>query len=162
VASLESDPGLSKLLALTAATVEPTIETLSVLHQAIAADSIVDRYLWPADQEVGQLWTDLDLTGRRIVASGTYYGPSRYLEVVDRITDEVLWSYEPDGRSVAIGPSFFSPDGVVVVAGAVWDQAETQPDQGVIGAFVWDAATGRMIRHIDLGPCGGFVTDVSD
>ena len=162
VAALGSDPGLAKLLTLTAAQTDPSIETLAVLHEALAADAVVDRYRWPPEQTVGQLWTDVDRTGGLIVASGTFFGPSDHLEVVDRSTDAVLWSYPPAGTPVAVGPAFFSPDGRLVVAGVASRGGAARPPAGAIGAFVWDARTGRLVRRVDLGRCGGFAADVSD
>jgi WD40 repeat protein len=162
VAALDTDPGLAKLLALSAAEVDPSIETLAVLHQAFAADAVIDRYQWPADRTGGQLWTDIDPDGRRIAAAGTYYGPSDHLELVDLMTDEVLWMYPGTASTVAVGPAFFSRDGRTVVGGVASGAGETRPDADAVGAFVWDAQTGEELRHLSLGPCGGYVTDISD
>jgi len=162
VVVLATDPGLAALLALTSITAadQPTTTATSVLHEAIAANSVVDRYQWPADRTVGLLWTDLDPSGELIAASGLLYGPADHVEVVDRDADEVLWSYPAAPSPVMVGPAFFSSDGRRLIAG-IAAAGGARPAADEVGGFVWDARSGAPIRHLDLGPCGGFVSDVS-
>jgi WD40 repeat protein len=144
-----------------------------VLHQVFAADPIIARYSWPKDQHVdtGCLWTDLDPTGRVLVASGGGGCPTSHLEVADPRTGTVLWSY-PTGDVAAasgggfIGPSWFSADGSEVIAGLYWGpprSPDVPPPSGVaLGVTIWDAHTGGSKKTIDVGPCGGEVTAVSE
>jgi hypothetical protein len=173
--ALDQDPSLAKLLALEAIAVadKPSFQSSTLLHQALAADPIIARYRWPAGQQNGELWTDLDPTGRLLVASGGGGHPTSHLEVADARTGTVLWSY-PAGAAAAaggasgfIGPSWFSADGKQVIAGLYWGEPATRPGEpppsGVaLGAMIWDAHTGQLQRRIDLGPCGGQVTGVSE
>lgn len=49
-----------------------------------------------------------------------------------------------------------------MIAGVYWDDPDAEPpplDQ--LGAFIWDAQDGHLERRVDLGPCGGIVTAVS-
>ncbi|HEU0235241.1 MAG TPA: LuxR C-terminal-related transcriptional regulator [Candidatus Limnocylindrales bacterium] len=163
VVALGADPSLAVLLALTSITTtnQPTSTVTSVLHEAIAADSVVDRYEWSVDRTVGLLWTDLDTSGELIAASGQSYGPADHVEVVDRRVDQILWSYPVTPSAVVVGPAFFSSDGRQLIAG-IAAAGDARPTEDELGVFVWDARSGLPIRRFDLGPCGGLVTDVSD
>ena len=121
---------------------------------------------WPADRPVSNLITDLDPTGRYLVASGFLFdAPHNYLEVVDRQTNHVLWSFEPTDDSLAVGIGQFSPDGDRVVFG-VWREqappADSASSTDDVGIRVRDARTGEEIERLDVGPCGGAVTAVSE
>ena len=109
VAARDRDPSLSKLLAIEALSFEgaPTYQSTSVLHQVLAADPVVARYTWPDDQDVGWLWTDIDPTGKLLVASGTKWAASNHLEVADARSGKVLWSYPDHDLGVSIGSSYF-------------------------------------------------------
>jgi DNA-binding SARP family transcriptional activator/WD40 repeat protein len=160
LAALDTDPGLAKLLALSAAElVEPSVETLAVLHRAYATDGIVDRYRWPAEHELRELAIDLHPDGTRLVASGIWKGPSTHVEVYDFTRDEVIWDWDTGDPDLVIDMPFFSPDGRWVVASVVWQPQEGRdeaPPAGLVGAMFWDADTGELIRRTDLGTCGGF------
>ena len=95
LAARDQDPSLAKLLAVEAMNVvaTPTYQSTSVLHQVLAADPVIARYSWPKDRPGLELWTDLDPSGRLLVASGGGGNPTRYLEVADARTGKVLWSY---------------------------------------------------------------------
>lgn len=163
IAVLDEDPRLSKLLALSAASIaRPPMESVTALHQAWAADRVIYRYEWPTDRPVDNLFTDIDITGRYVVASG-FYGHSDYLEVTDRTTNGVLWSFDPGDTSITVGNAFFTLDGERVVGGAYREQqppAETEAREPV-GVFVWDRRTGQEIHRWDIGECGAAVIGVS-
>jgi WD40 repeat protein len=166
IAMLDDDPTLSKLLALSAASIaDPPVESLAALHRAWDADRVIYRYEWPTNREVGQLYTDLDPTGRYLVATGFYIDtPHDYLEVVDRATGEILWSVDPADESVGIGYGYFTPDGERVVYGAYRENSPPeQPGAGPseLGVHVRDALTGAEISHWDAGSCGAAVLAVS-
>jgi WD40 repeat protein len=83
----------------------------------------------------------------------------------------VLWSYSTADVGAAseegvIGPAWFSADGSHVIAGLYWGtpiSPDVAPPSGVVlGAMIWDAHSGKLERQIDLGPCGGEVTAVSE
>ncbi len=161
-AVLSSDPALAKLLALTSAmTFEPSLDTLSVIHQAFAADPVIDRYLWPEGRDVGFMWTSVSPDGTQLVAAGCGCAlPSTYLEVYDPENDEVLWSYEVQDERIIVDSPRYSPDGESVVVGLYWLE-ETLPEAGPLGALVFDATGGDVLHHLDLGQCGGTVFGVS-
>jgi class 3 adenylate cyclase len=164
----DKDGSLAKLLAVEATKSGANVTTAqstNVLRQALAADPVIARYSWPTDQPVDWLWTDLDPDGKRLVASGQIWTPSSHLEVADARTGAVLWSYPTGGASATIGagfigPSFFSADGSQVIAGLHWTDPTVAPP-GELGVAIWDAATGKLDRLIDVGPCGGAVAAVS-
>jgi len=169
----DQDADLSKLLAVEAVNLvdTPTYQSTSLLHQVLAADPIIARYSWPSP-DLGELWTVLDPTGRLLVASGGGGFPTKHLEVADARTGTVLWSYPTKDVGTLsgdgfIGPSWFSADGKWVIAGLYWGTPMTtagvEPPSGVaLGVMIWDARTGEFQRRIDLGPCGGQVTGVSE
>ncbi len=173
VAAKDEDASLAKLLTAEAmnAAVAPTYQSTSVLHQVLAADPIIARYSWPKDRHLDELWTNLDPSGRFLVASGGGGSPTNHLEVADATTGTVLWSWSHGDVSAAssdgfVGPSWFSADGTQVIAGLYWgspvSKAGAPPPSGVaLGIMVWDARTGAYQRTIDVGPCGGEVTAVS-
>lgn len=164
---LDEDPGLSKLLAVAAATIDdPPLETLSALHDALAADPVVYRYNWPSGRTpVTMIVPDIDTSGRRLLVTGSWFdGPHDYLEVVDRITDERLWSVDTAELGFGVGYGYFTPGAERVVFGVYRD---TAPDVGaadanaLLGVHVRDAATGAAIDHFDTGQCGAVVLAVS-
>jgi DNA-binding SARP family transcriptional activator/WD40 repeat protein/energy-coupling factor transporter ATP-binding protein EcfA2 len=166
VASLETDPALAKLLAVAAADGgEPSVDALRVLHRALAEDRVVDRYRWPAEHEVQRLTTHLHPDGTRLVAGGSYAGPSTHLEVYDLERDEVSWSYDVGDPALVIDRPRFHPDGATVVAGVLWepeDGRDDDPPRDQLGAVVLDARTGELVEQVELGRCGGMVLGVHD
>lgn len=62
----------------------------------------------------------------------------------------------------ASGHLFFSADGEQVIAGVYWEKPDVEPPADALGAQIRDARTGELVRTIDLGPCGGIVTAVSE
>lgn len=165
ISVMEDDPSLAKLLAVASATVAaPTLDSLSVLHQAWDADKVVDRYAWPDEQTLFQLWPDLDPESQRMVASAN----GDYLEVVDMSTGERLWGHTvtPEGAGVdefEITNAFISDGGEHVVAGHRWFAIPDgfPPDELLrsAGVHVQDALTGELVERFDLGRCGaGLVT----
>ena len=174
LAARDQDPSLSKLLAVEAVNLvdKPTYQSTTVLHQVFAADPIIARYSWSTDRHANrELWTSLDPTGQRLVASGGGGNPTAYLEVVDARTGTVLWSYsagdaDESGAKGFIGPSWFSADGSQVIAGLYWGtpiSPDVAPPSGIVlGVMLWDARSGQLLKTIDVGPCGGQVTGVSE
>lgn len=159
VSFLEDDPALSKLLALSAATVipNPPVETLSALHQAWAADRIAGRYEWPAEQPTANFWADIHPDGQYVVATQEL----GYVEVRDIGSGGVLWSHEFSDGMAVVRPTF-AVDGDVVVAGVIVGadpSATTDSDRA--GAYVWDVLTGEVLHYFELGTCGGAVMGAS-
>ena len=165
VAVMDEDPGLSKLLAIQAASTsaDRPRDLATILHQVLAADAIVDRYRWAGSTPPSRLWTDIDPTGTRLVASGDFLAPSDHLEVVDLSTGAARWSFPQSGQEAEVGPSFFTLDGTRVIAGLYWHALDIEPSADVpLGLFIFDAQSGAVEKRIDLGPCGGLVTSVSE
>jgi WD40 repeat protein len=106
--------------------------------------------------------TDLDPSGRLLVASGYVWAPSAYLEVADARTGTVRWSYSSADTGARIGHSYFSTDGTQVISGLFWDDPHAAPPAGVLGVVIWDAETGELLRRIEVGACGGIVAAVSE
>jgi class 3 adenylate cyclase/WD40 repeat protein len=165
---LADDPLLSKLLAMSALTVvpDPLIETMSVLHRALAADPTVGRYEWPAEQLVNELWVDVDPSGQLAVAAEGFWaipgGRATYIEVRELSTDEVRWQHQYEAGHVVHTP-LFARDGVVVVAGITLRGAPAPiGEDETLGLQVWDASSGEIVGQFDLGPCGGTVEGAAD
>lgn len=166
LAARGDDPSLARLLAVEALNVvdTPTYQSTSVLHQVLAADPVIARWSWPADQpDPGSLWTSLDPAGRLLVASSR-----NRLEVADPRSGTVLWSYptEDAGADPAadfLGQSYFSADGGQVITGLYWSNPDVSPPSGLpLGVLIWDTHGGVLQSKIDMGPCGAFVTAVGE
>ena len=85
--------------------------------------------------------------------------------VVDLPGDRVVWSFRPDSSQAEVEFGRFTPDGSQVVAGvfwAPWDDASVAPPPDALGLFIWDAATGRLVKRIATGPCGAKVKAVAN
>jgi WD40 repeat protein len=162
-AALATDPSLAKLLAAASALAgEPSLDTLSVMHRALAADRIVNRYTGGEAADVKWFWTHLHPDGSRMVAGGYEEVPSTRLEVFDFNEARVLWGFDTLEAAIGIDRPRFTPDGSHVVAGLFWDSEDGgEPPRQHLGARIWNADTGSEVDHIDLGPCGGWVLDVS-
>jgi class 3 adenylate cyclase/WD40 repeat protein/energy-coupling factor transporter ATP-binding protein EcfA2 len=169
LAAVSQDASLAKLLAVEAmrGVSTPSSQATGVLHRVLAADPIVARYSWPKDRHVDVLSTNLDPSGRLLVASGDQDGsPTNYLEVAEATTGKVLWSWSHGDASATsadgvIGPAWFSADGTQVIAGLYWASDAAPPSGVALGVAFWDAHTGRYQKTIDLGPCGARVTAVA-
>ena len=171
VATLDDDPSLSKLLAVTSASVGAlTTESIAALHEAWAADPVVNR-LPAAPRPLNGQFVSIDPSGTRAVVGAGGWPTTltssswNYLEVVDPRTGEVHWTFEPPQASATPFRPFFTPDGAQVVTGVAWVQKPWEapdPPKASVGAFFLDAATGEVVDHIDLGRCGGIVDGISD
>ena len=168
VTVLDEDPGLSKLLALAAASIDdPPLETITALHAAMANDPVVYRYTWPTERPaVTNIVTDLSPSGRRLVASGFWFQkPHDYFEVVDVASDDRLWSVRSDDQGVGLGYGFFSPDETRVVYGSYREEAAPEgldASRDVLGVHVRDPLSGALLQRWDVGPCGAVVVAVSN
>jgi WD40 repeat protein/DNA-binding CsgD family transcriptional regulator len=162
VSVLGEDPSLSKLLAVAAADVAPPDRALeSALHRAMAADAIVDRYALPDDVPLGEHVADLHRDGKLIVTSSIGRAQNA-IAVADLASDQRLWRYESPSATADIGPAFFSPDGLTVVAAVRWDRADgPSPPRDTLGLIILDARTGHVMRRFDTGPCGTELIAVS-
>ncbi|MGI9539299.1 MAG: AAA family ATPase, partial [Miltoncostaeaceae bacterium] len=102
---LDTDPSLSKLLALKAADIDPRTNVLSGLHTALAADK-VERRVPVTHAETGQRsWTRVDPSGRWVVMSGPRVNPRGQMEVFDLETNaqEPVWTFQAEpGALIAI------------------------------------------------------------
>ena len=161
-AALDEDPALAKLLAVASASlVEPDLAMERALHQVWSADRVIDRISWPDDDFV---FAGLDTTGQLILKSAPSGGSEPELvEVIDRQGHQTLWQFEPLPQTT-VGQAFFSTDGAAIIASTFWDpgdDAPQPPDPDVLGLHIWEARTGRLLRHFDVGPCGGEVGAIS-
>jgi WD40 repeat protein len=170
VAAVDDDPSLSKLLAVTSASFgELTTESITALHQAWAADPVVNR-LPAAPRPLNGEYVSIDPSGTRaVVGAGSQFtnltSSWNYLEAIDPRTEEVQWTFEPAQVSAAPFRPFFTADGNEVVTGVIWVQKAfeaSEPPAQSVGAFFLDAETGEIVDHIDLGRCGGIVDGLSD
>jgi WD40 repeat protein len=161
VAALDTDASLAKLLALVAAeAAPPTPGTLAVLRRTLVLD-VRAEYFWPAEHLVGHLWTHLRPDATLLVAAGTYPAGDR-VEVWDISAEALVWSTDVEAMGIGgtgIESPFFSPDGELVVAGIT---AQSEPSPEPVGAVLWDAESGELLRRIDVGHCGAIVDAVSD
>lgn len=177
ISVLDEDPSLAKLLAVASVTVsEPSLQSISALHRVWAADQSVWRY--GGTFEIGLIWADLHPSGDRLVASGAapFDGSGWSFEVVNRYTDEPLWSVDladPQHASAFLAAPFFTADGQSLVAGVFWDPYNTrrlpvpfdgvdEPQPELLGAHIWNADTGALLDRFDLGRCGGVVAAASE
>jgi WD40 repeat protein len=166
VSVLADDPTLSKLLAVTAASFgEPTTESIAALHQAWAADPVVNR-LPPPPQPLNGTYASIDPSGSHAVigGGGDLTASWNHLEVVDPRTGDLEWTFDPPYFSANPVRPLFSPDGSAVVTGVVWVQKpweRPEPDPQSVGAFFLDAGTGEIVQHVDVGRCGGIVSAMS-
>ena len=170
VAAVDDDPSLSKLLAVTSASFgELTTESVAALHEAWAADPVVNR-LPAAPRPLNGEFVSIDPSGTRAVVGAGSQSTNltsswNYLEVIDPRTEEVQWTFEPPQVSAAPFRPFFTADGTQVVTGVIWVQKPFEapdPPAGSVGAFFLDAETGEIVDHINLGRCGGIVDGMSD
>lgn len=188
---VESDPVLAKLLGLAAlehANDEVPFDLRSALRRAMAIDRTVHEYHWVTAPPRTLMSADIHPTLPRIVVGGQWQPPASRLHVYDYQAERVVWSFGvPDSRVVLNEPAF-SADGSLVAVGAeampdlvradelplssgpwLHDDAPlanpvhvpaTEPE--LLGAFLFDADTGDLIRRIPLHDrCGGFVYGVA-
>ncbi|HEX5589472.1 MAG TPA: LuxR C-terminal-related transcriptional regulator [Candidatus Limnocylindrales bacterium] len=166
IASLDEDPTLSKLLALSAASLEdPPLEAISVLHQAFGADRVVGRRDWP-EGTFGWLWFDPDPRGRQaVVTAEPYVNPNQRIEVIDLGTGETRWTWEVDNPGLGVGMGHFTADGTRIVAGvhrdigSVLEGASASADLGV---HVWDATTWDRVAFWGVEGCGAIVIGAAE
>jgi DNA-binding SARP family transcriptional activator/WD40 repeat protein/tRNA A-37 threonylcarbamoyl transferase component Bud32/energy-coupling factor transporter ATP-binding protein EcfA2 len=157
IAALDTDPALAKLLALASIeTAAPTMETISVLRRAMAADVVTARHPWPATFD--------HMVAVALSPDGTlvaYGGPTREdpdvdrLEVVDVATWSVLWSRETRGHGA--DGLYFSPDSDTLVMGmTTWMDGDFP-----LGVDVRSASTGELVAAHPVRACGPTVAGVS-
>ena len=150
---LDEDPELSVLLALEAAGVaDPPIESVSAIHESLAAHHKILTYQWPTDREGEDPFATLSPDGQLLAASSG----GNYIEVVEVDSGERLWSNEFDEGAI-VGAAF-SPDGSGLVATVGWlPSEESALDTDLndeLGAHSFDARTGALIDYLPVGPCG--------
>ncbi|HEU4917670.1 MAG TPA: WD40 repeat domain-containing protein, partial [Acidimicrobiia bacterium] len=151
---LDEDPELSVLLALEAAGISnPPFESVSALHESLAAHHKIFTYQWPGDREAGDLSTRLSPGGSLIAANA---GGS-YIEVVETDSGKRLWSHEfAEGAIVRIA---FSPDDSELVATIGWEPGsrDSVPPLDLkadLGVHRFEALSGEHVDHIPGGECG--------
>jgi len=154
-----SDPSLGRLLAVAAADLmPPDLATEAVLHEAWRADAVLQRITVPAPI------SDVDPAASRIVVMSPADGAPTWLRMLDFATGDEQWRYQPDVPGATMSFALFSPDGSQVVTSLLWapaaDQLGAGPPDG-LGIRVLDAATGDVVRRIDVGRCGAFVVAVT-
>ena len=159
--SLDDDVELSLLLAIEAAgSSDPTIESLSALHESLAAHQKILTYAWPSDQHLGiDLSTVLSPDGSMLVASGG----GTYVEVVDVESGDRLWGHDFGGNGITRA-TFTQDSARVAVTYGRYDEVDRSPADedtlGALGVHVLEARTGEQIRHLPIGPRCGVVTRV--
>jgi serine/threonine protein kinase/DNA-binding SARP family transcriptional activator/WD40 repeat protein len=163
VSVLDRDPELSVLLSVRAADeARPPFEAVSALHEALLEDDALwthDRHLQKpggASQRPGTSvwspdWGSLSPDGHLLVV-GAVHGFS----VWNVDTHKRLWSVEIPHGSVPLAR--FSSDGSAVVGTTVWDPASSAAPPADVhpGVHVWDARSGREVRHLSAGPCPAY------
>jgi WD40 repeat protein len=175
VSAIDEDPSLAKLLAVASATAaEPTMETISTLLRAWAADRVTARPGPTYDLSVQAV--DIDPRGRwiAVAGAGVAEGSGKAVDVVDLATDSTAWKFEVDEPSAWVVSPRFTPDGEHLVAGVFWDPHHrdripplasggpiVDPPPGLVGIRIWDADTGELVEHHDVGRCGGYPSAVS-
>jgi len=159
ISILGEDPEVSLLLALEAAgSSDPTVVSVSALHESLAAHRKILTYRWPSDQTLAQdLSTELSPNGQLLVASSG----GTYVEVVDVDTGERLWSQDFGGRGIT--RAVFNHDGTQVVATYGWfapggNGVSDPTTESQLGIHQLDAMTGEPIRHHPIGPQCGVVS----
>lgn len=166
IVALDDDPTLSKLLAVSAASLEdPPLEALSVLHQAVAADRVVGRRDWP-EGTFGWLWFDPDPTGRHaVVTSEPPVNPNERIEVIDSNSGETRWTWEVDDPGLGVGMGHFTAGGKRVVAGVHRDVGTVPggaPGSAELGVHVWDATTWERVDFWEVEGCGAIVIGAAE
>jgi WD40 repeat protein len=176
VGVLDEDPSLAKLLAVASAmTQDPGPATTAVLHRTWAADRVTARPAPTYDLPVRSI--DVDPLGTRIAVAGASpgNGAGKVLDVVDLATETTTWTFSVDEASEwVIEPRFTRTDGGHLAAGVFWDPYHEhrfpqlaregmieEPPVDRLGVHVWDAATGELVEHHDVGRCGGYPTAIS-
>jgi WD40 repeat protein len=157
-----ADPSLGRLLAVATADLLPAdVDTESVLHEAWLADAVLQRVPKPAGRSPG-LVANVDPAGTRLAEVWGHEGdgPSE-VEVVDLDTGRTAWTYRSPTPGAVIDQAFFSLDGSRVVTSLMWVDEDHDPPAGELGILVFEAATGKPIEKIDVGPCGTLLTGVS-
>ncbi len=159
ISVLDDDPEVSLLLALEAAdTSDPTVASLSAVHESLAAHRKILTYRWPSEQLLAQdLSTVLSPDGKLLVASSG----GTYIEVVDVESGERLWGHDFGGQGIA--RATFSHDGSQVVATYGWFSPEgfgvsDDATESQLGIHQLDATTGETVRHHLIGPRCGVVS----
>jgi WD40 repeat protein len=175
VNALDDDPSLAKLLAVASATMaEPTLETISILLRAWAADRVTARPGPTYDFSVQA--ADIDPRGRwiAVAGAGVAEGSSKAVDVVDLATDSTAWKFELEEPSAWAAAPRFSPNGEHIAAGVIWDPHHrdrlpplvsgasiVDAPPGLAGINIWDAASGELVERHDVGRCGGYPSAIS-
>ena len=150
---LDEDPELSVLLALEAAGIaDPPLESVSAIHESLAAHHKILTYQLPTNLEALEPFAKLSPDGHLLATSGG----GNYIEVVEVDSGERLWSREfAEG---AIVGTAFSSDGSGLVATVGWfgpDNSSIDPAlNGDLGVHRFDARTGAPIDYLPIEPCG--------
>ncbi len=149
---LDEDPELSVLLALEAASVaDPPLESVSAIHESLAAHHKILTYELP-HQEAGEPFATLSPDGQLLATSGG----GNYIEVVAVESGERLWSREfAEGAIVGhrLQPRWLGFGGHRRMAAF----RRVDPGSGLngeLGAHTFDARTGALIAYLPVGPCG--------
>ena len=151
--SLDEDPELSLLLALSAASVaEPTPESIVAVRQAMASHRTIYTYTWPEDRRLSWLDGDISPDGAYLVVTGT----ADYVEMVEIASGNVVWSKElgVDDEGANYQGAEFIDDGATVILATSYRGNQAPPTGLPLGITFLDAMTGDVIRQLSVGPCG--------
>ena len=154
-----TDPELSLLLAVEAAERLPDDpEAMAALHAAAAANRTLLAVTWPDE---GAFSTQVDMTddGGVIALSGQ---PGGVVEVRTTDTGEVRWQHDfsdGDGGDLLVRPRFVAGDRevLVLVQFSPQDNARADSPPDAVGAHVFDAATGELLRSLPTSDCGAWM-----
>ena len=170
ISELDSDPSLSKLLAVEAARIKTRPDVITGLHTALAVDAVERRVRFPST--IGNdrgAWVDVDPSGRWAVMTGHALEPWPQMDIFDLSSDssDPVWTFAAPPGALVSAPRF-TPDGTRLVASVFHaGDTETQPPRDALGVGVWrlpadDDADWPIEDWIDVGQCGARLHDVSD
>lgn len=173
--ALESDPGLGRTLAVTAADARPTtpsVQTSAALHHALGTDQVVARLTMP--HMFGRLTADLHPDGDRLAMTSEFPdGGARVVEVQDLAGRPVTTLTLPstgDAASAIFAGALFTPDGDELATGVIWNpehwtrigpEPDDLPPDDLVGVRIYDAETDELTDLVDVGPCGGGLLGVT-
>ena len=189
VAVMDDDPGLAKVLLVSAADeVPPSAELLAAMQAADLADPVVRRLALDRDPEGSHYrlpFVDARPDGAVLAVSEMHDAPGTSVEFLDATTGDLIRPpivtppgtitsqarYTPDGTRVVMGIRQGRSVDVEVQRPGVGGSQRSPESQGEpgdavgeeqLGLVVLSASDGREVSRLPLGRCGVLLADVSD